>query len=134
MGFFDRFKQQGWKNNPQPTQVVKTETTTQTIVSPAAVKAGAKASSIILAPLVTEKTAHLASQAQYVFRVEAHANKIQVRNAIREMYEVVPVSVNIVNQNGKKVRFGRTRGSRKDWKKAIVTLPKGKTIEVYEGV
>ena len=50
------------------------------------------------------------------------------------MYGITPVSVNIQNVRGKRVRFGRVRGKRKDWKKAIVTLPEGKTINVYDGV
>lgn len=122
MGIFNRSKQ------PEPTEKK------EAISSPAAIKAGVGASTVILAPIVTEKAAHLASQAQYVFRVAIHANKIQVRDAIRMMYGVTPISVNMQKQDGKQVRFGRTRGVRKGTKKAIVTLPKGKTIEVYEGV
>ena len=71
---------------------------------------------------------------QYLFEIEARANKIQVKQAIRLMYGITPTSVNIQNVGGKIVRFGRSTGVRKDWKKAIVTLPKGKKIEVYEGV
>lgn len=100
----------------------------------AALKAGSVASGVIRRPLVTEKSAQMASQGQYAFEVERHANKIQVRDAIRSMYGITPTSVNMLTQEGKKVRSGRTRGQRKGWKKAIVTLPKGKTIEVYEGV
>lgn len=109
------------------------EETTQPSVAPV-ISAGAVASDVILAPVVTEKSAHLASVSQYVFRIAVDANKIQVRDAIRKMYGITPVSVNIQKQDGKKVRSGRTRGTRKNWKKAIVTLPKGKSIEVYEGV
>ncbi len=97
-------------------------------------KADAMGANLILRPMVTEKAAHLASVGQYVFCVHPNANRIQIRSAIRAMYGVTPVSVNIQVMEGKQVRFGRTFGKRKDWKKAIVTLPKGKTIEVYEGV
>lgn len=90
--------------------------------------------SVIFRPMITEKAAHLSAVGQYVFEVSQKANKIQVRQAIRQMYGVTPVSVNIQNRDGKMVRRGRTSGTRKNWKKAIVTLPKGKKIEVYEGV
>ena len=97
-------------------------------------QAGFGLQNVVLHPLVTEKTAILASQNQYVFVVALNANRVAVRSAIRQMYGVTPESVNIIKMSGKRVRFGRRRGKRKDWKKAIVTLPKGKTIDVYEGV
>lgn len=89
---------------------------------------------VIVKPLVTEKSATLASANQYVFVIAKSANRVQVRAEIRAMYGITPTSVNIQNYKGKKVRFGRRRGKRKDWKKAIVTLPAGKTINVYDGV
>lgn len=99
-----------------------------------AVKSGTVASDLILRPIVTEKTAHLTAQGQYVFAVNSKANKIQIYNAIRKMYGVIPVSINTQSIKGKKIRFGKTHGQRKDWKKAIVTLKKGNKIEMYEGV
>ncbi len=89
---------------------------------------------VILRPMVTEKAAHLASTGQYVFSVHPDANRIQIRSAVGAMYGVLPVSVNIQVVRGKVVRFGRSNGKRKNWKKAIVTLPKGKTIDIYAGV
>lgn len=87
---------------------------------------------IILYPLVTEKAAVLAAQGIYVFVLSTRANRIQVRDAVKAMYGITPVNVNIQNIRGKKVRFGRHRGQRNSWKKAFVTLPKGETIDVYE--
>ncbi len=130
MGIFKRSKKIEEADAPK----THADDSTTAVPSAAAIKAGSVASSVILSPLVTEKTAQLASQSQYVFRVDTRANKIQIGDAIRSMYGVTPVSINIQNQEGKRVRFGRTRGVRARWKKAIVTLPKGKTIEVYEGV
>jgi large subunit ribosomal protein L23 len=95
---------------------------------------GKEASDIILRPIVTEKAAHLAAEGQYVFAIAPHATKVQVKNAIRIMYGMTPISVNMQVVEGKAVRFGRSLGKRKNWKKAIVTLPEGKKIEVYEGV
>ncbi len=89
---------------------------------------------VLLKPLITEKAASLSSENKYVFAVAKSSNKIEITKAIFEVYGVKPKSVNIVIVKGKKVRHGRIIGKRKDWKKAIVTLPKGKTINIYEGV
>lgn len=91
-------------------------------------------SDVIVRPLVTEKSAVLGAANTYIFVVTKQANRIAVRSAIKEMYGITPVRVNIQNVPGKWVRFGRSQGKRSDWKKALVTLPKGKTINVYEGV
>jgi large subunit ribosomal protein L23 len=89
---------------------------------------------VLVKPLITEKATNLGAENKYVFVVSNTANKISVTGAIEEVYGVKPVAVNIMKVEGKMVRYGRTRGQRKDWKKAIVTLPKGKTINIYEGV
>ncbi|NQV89654.1 MAG: 50S ribosomal protein L23 [Parcubacteria group bacterium] len=101
------------------------------------VKAGslsAVTTDVVVKPLVTEKTAVLASNGKYVFVVSGGANRVQVKIAINEMFGVMPTFVNIQNVRGKRVRFGKRHGKRSDWKKAIVTLPKGQKINVYEGV
>ncbi len=89
---------------------------------------------IIMKPLVTEKVSGLGVLNKYVFSVAKNTNKIEVAKAIKEIYGIKPVSVNIIRMSGKKARYGRISGRRKDWKKAIITLPKGETIKVYEGV
>ena len=89
---------------------------------------------ILVRPLITEKAAVAQSQNKYTFIVEAHATKNQVKKAITEAYGMTPVAVNVVNVNGHRVRFGRTMGRRSDYRKAIVTLPKGKSITIHEGV
>lgn len=89
---------------------------------------------VLVKPLVTEKVSNLGVLNKYIFAVALSANKIEVAKAIKEIYGVKPVGVNIINMQGKKARYGRISGRRKDWKKAIVTLPKGETIKVYEGV
>jgi large subunit ribosomal protein L23 len=57
-----------------------------------------------------------------------------VKDAIYRVYGVRPVRVNLIAMKGKAVTFKRIRGKRKDWKKAIVFMPKGQKIEVFEGV
>lgn len=106
----------------------------------AAAKDGGKKSAygqahkIILKPLVTEKVNDLGALNKYVFAVAKNANKIEVAKAIKEIYGFKPVGVNVIRMSGKKARYGRISGRRKDWKKAIVTLVPGQTIKIYEGV
>jgi len=90
--------------------------------------------SVLVRALVTEKTAGSESKGKYVFVVKNDANKAAVINAVYSEYKVKPVKVNIINMMGKVVRYGRSVGRRSDFKKAIVTLPKGKTIAVHQGV
>jgi large subunit ribosomal protein L23 len=71
---------------------------------------------------------------KYSFVVQKDANKNQIMQAVQELYGVKPVSVNMINVDGRRVRFGRSMGRRSDYKKAIVTLPKGKAITIHEGV
>ena len=89
---------------------------------------------VLIKPLITEKATKMAAENKYVFEVERTANKIEIAKAIKEVYGVKPVAVNVMSKRGKNVRFGRTIGKRKAWKKAIITLPTGKSINIYEGV
>lgn len=89
---------------------------------------------VLLRPLVTEKGSHLGIENKYLFEVDYNTNKIEVAKAIESAYGVKPTKVNIMKFDGKKVSRGRNEGRRKRWKKAIVTLPKGKTIQIYEGI
>ncbi len=98
-------------------------------------KAGSsRAYRVLIKPLITEKAAILNTESKYVFSVATNANKIEIANAVEEVYGIKPIAVNIIKVSGKKVRYGRTFGKRKNWKKAIVALPKGKSINIYEGV
>lgn len=89
---------------------------------------------VLVKPMVTEKATTLGAVNQYVFMVETSANKISVAKAIEEVYNVKPISVNVIKMKGKKVNRGKVAGKRKDFKKAIVTLKKGESISIYEGV
>lgn len=99
-----------------------------------ATSASKRATETILGPIVTEKTAQLSDKGVMVFRVAKNANRVMVRQAVRELYKVNPVNVNIINVRGKRVKFGRQEGKRIDIKKALVTLPKGTRIDIFEGV
>ena len=98
------------------------------------VKKFGNAYQVLVKPVITEKAAHFGTENKYVFAVAVDANKIEVAKAINEVYGIKPVDINIINVRGKKVRYGKKYGQRKGWKKAIVTLPAGKTINIYEGV
>ncbi|MDP2586783.1 MAG: 50S ribosomal protein L23 [Candidatus Komeilibacteria bacterium] len=89
---------------------------------------------VLLHPLVTEKGSYAASQNKYYFAVNASANKFEIKKAIHALYGVSPVKVNVVSLPGKNVRYGKSHGRTSDQKKAIITLKKGETIQVYEGV
>ncbi len=88
----------------------------------------------LIKPLVTEKAAKIGAQNKYAFMVARAANKIMVSRAIEHIYGIKPKQVNIMAMEGKLIRSRQGFGKRKDWKKAIVTLPKGKNINIYEGV
>lgn len=87
------------------------------------------ASSVLVRPVLTEKAAFGEAKGVYTFEITDKANKISVKKAIKELYGVRPVKVNIIRVKGKAVRYGRTTGRTKNWKKAIVFLKKGDKIE-----
>ena len=89
---------------------------------------------IIIKPVVTEKSVDLMQENKYCFRVAKNANKIEIKNAIEEIFKVTVINVNTVNVHGKMKRMGRTQGKTASWKKAVVTLREGDSIEVFEGL
>jgi len=90
---------------------------------------------IVLRPLITEKGTQLKTASnQYLFQVDREANKIQIKKAVEEIWNVRVTDVRTIHMRGKKKRMGRFEGRRPDWKKAVVTLKEGETIELFEGV
>lgn len=89
---------------------------------------------ILKRPLVTEKsTINKEMSNQITFEVEPSANKIEIRQAIEEVFNVKVLKVRTSNFEGKKKRWGRRVGRRPHWKRAVVTLAPGQTIEFFEG-
>jgi large subunit ribosomal protein L23 len=88
------------------------------------------AHNILLRAVVTEKSTRGNAQSQYTFEVATDASKADVRRAVHHLYGVTPVAVNMLNVRGAAVRFGRTYGRTINRKKAVITLPSGKTIDV----
>jgi large subunit ribosomal protein L23 len=86
-------------------------------------------------PIVTEKSNLIKEDAnKVVFEVETTANKVEIKNAVQQLFKVTVEEVNVMNFLGKRKRAGRIIGKKQDWKKAIVTLKKGDKIEFFEGV
>jgi len=86
---------------------------------------------IIRTPLLTEETTILTeTRNQYVFRVDPRANKNQIRDAVEKVFNVRVIAVNTMNYRGKRRRRGRIVGRRPDWKKAVVTVREGDTIDL----
>ncbi|MFN3477377.1 MAG: 50S ribosomal protein L23 [Candidatus Methylomirabilales bacterium] len=89
---------------------------------------------IILRPLITEKGTLLKEQAnQYLFEVAKDANKIEVKQAVEVLFKVKVLDVHTISLKGKRRRLGRFVGRTPDWKKAVVTLKEGQSIEFFEG-
>jgi large subunit ribosomal protein L23 len=90
---------------------------------------------VVRKPLLTEKGTRLKEEGnQYVFRVAKTANKIEIKQAIEQLFKVTVLEVRTLQVRGKVKRLGRFQGRKPDWKKAIATLKKGDSIELYEGV
>lgn len=91
-----------------------------------------EARDILIKPIVTEKSTALMEESKYTFRVPLSATKIQIRQAVEQIFKVKVQAVNTMRYEGKMKRLGRTQGRRSDWKKALVTLKPGETIELFE--
>ena len=85
---------------------------------------------ILKSPHVTEKSTDLVKQNQYIFKVWPRANKIEIKKAVEDLYEVNVAGVRVIKVSPKRRRLGKIVGERKGYKKAIVKLKKGQKIEV----
>ena len=85
---------------------------------------------VVKGVLQTEKGTRLAAHDQYLVHVAADANKVEIRQAVEQLFHVSVTKVNTQVQHGKWRRLSARWGRRPDWKKAIVTLAKGQKIEV----
>jgi large subunit ribosomal protein L23 len=90
---------------------------------------------VITAPVITEKGTLVNEQAnQFVFRVRAEANKVEIKRAVETFFKVKVDKVRTTNYLGKPRRVGRNIGRRPRWKKAYVTLAQGQRIDFFENV
>jgi large subunit ribosomal protein L23 len=88
---------------------------------------------VLLAPVVSEKSYSLIADRKYSFRVHPKAHKTQVRQAVEELFNVKVERVNISLVKAKPKRRGLIRGTKPGWKKAVVQVREGDTIEIFEG-
>ncbi len=88
----------------------------------------------IVSPVVSEKSYMLVqAHNQYTFRVLDEAHKVEIRQAVEELFDVTVTDVRIVKVQPKPKRRGRSAGTRAGWKKAIVELQPGDSIDIFEG-
>ena len=90
-----------------------------------------EARDILIRPLISERSTDLMTEGKFVFVVDKRANKIQIAAAVEEIFKVDVLAVNTVNVKGKVKRRGRTVGRTASYKKAIVKLAAGQTIEFF---
>lgn len=88
---------------------------------------------VLLAPVVSEKSYSLIADRKYSFKVHKDAHKTQVRQAVEELFSVKVIAVNISTVKAKPKRRGVHAGTRPGWKKAVVQVREGDTIEIFEG-
>ena len=88
---------------------------------------------ILLAPVVSEKSYSLINDRKYSFRVHKDAHKTQIRQAVEQLFEVHVERVNVVKVQSKPKRRGMHKGKKPGWKKAIVQLREGDSIEIFQG-
>lgn len=90
-----------------------------------------EARDILIRPLISERSTDLMQEGKFVFVVDKRANKIQIADAVEEIFKVTVENVNTINVKGKTKRRGRTVGKTTSYKKAIVKLKAGDTIEFF---
>ncbi len=90
---------------------------------------------IIRRPIVTEKSTVQREETNAVtFEVDRRANKLEIKDAVQRLFNVTVTDVRVMNFLGKTKRVGRHVGKKSDWKKAVVVLKTGDSIEFFEGV
>jgi large subunit ribosomal protein L23 len=88
---------------------------------------------VLLAPVVSEKSYSLLTDRKYTFKVHADAHKTQIRQAVEELFKVRVDNVHVLKVRAKPKRRGLVKGKKPGWKKAIVQLHEGESIEIFEG-
>ena len=88
---------------------------------------------VLIAPVVSERSYGQIAQNRYTFKVHQDAHKTQVRQAVEELFDVKVLNVAIIKVQAKPKRRGAIKGIRPGWKKAVVQLKQGDSIEIFEG-
>jgi len=139
----DSKKKTSAKSSPRSVKDVKNKKVTKTAITKgkkaqtkkknvAQVASGAYR--VLVKPLISEKATFLSGENKYVFEVTINSTKKEVAQAVKDVYGVNPIKVNIIKVLGKARRYGKVSGRTKNRKKAIVTLSEGESLQLYEGV
>ena len=88
---------------------------------------------IIIKPVISEKSYNLIEERKYAFKIHPDAHRLQVRQAVEQLFDVHVERVNILKVQAKPKRRGLIKGTRPGWKKAIVQVREGETIPIFEG-
>ncbi|MHB9003149.1 MAG: 50S ribosomal protein L23 [Coriobacteriia bacterium] len=91
------------------------------------------ARSVIVRPIVSERSFEMIEQGRYTFEVDKRATKPQIAAAVMEIFGVTVTKVNTMNVSGKPRRLRAAKGITRSWKKAVVSLKEGDSIEFFEG-
>jgi len=132
MAFWDRLKKRkkdSEKTATPETREMKKETD-EMVIKKKDESVRSQKLGVLLRPSVTEKTAKAGEENKYVFVVNKKSNKIDIKKEVETRYDVLVRSVNIINISGKKRHRGRQVGWKPGYKKAIVTLKEGQSIEI----
>lgn len=130
MSIFNKFKKEEKKDKKKLDVKKKSDKK----VEKTKAKIASSAYKILLYPQISEKATYLNEENKYVFIVSKNAHKKEISQAVKDIYGIKPLSVNTIKVGGKRRRYGRNIGKTSDYKKAIVALPKGETIQIYDGV
>ena len=88
---------------------------------------------VIVRPVISEKTYALIAAGKYTFRVDDRAHKFEIREAVEKAFDVDVIKVRTSKVRSKPKRRGMVKGRSRSWKKAVVELAPGQTIELFEG-
>jgi len=137
MALLDRFKKKPKKEEIKTEKPVKKKTTKKVVAKRPQIKDKKRLAYIyqlLTEPHIAEKATILAEKGKYVFKVALKANKIEVKKAVEDLYGVKVIKVRMIRVPSKKRRLGRSEGwkggSKRGYKKAVVTLAKGEEIEL----
>lgn len=135
MGFFDTLKKKSSLPAPKKKAIVEHEhEKDEAPREKRSVHQFSRAHAVLIRPYVSEKATIAESFGTYTFVVAQNATKYAVSQAVKDVYGVRPAYIRMIHVEGKQVRAGRKTARRSDWKKAFVTLPKGASIRIHEGV
>lgn len=130
MKFFDRFTRQQKQKAEQKKEEERIAKSAVSLPKAAKTELAGRLSHVLVRPHITEKAGRAAEKNQYIFQVARRSTKPEIGDAFEALYGIKPTAIQVVNIPRKARRLGRFSGFKSGYKKAIISLPKGKTIEL----